>query len=50
MNRGLNKFQTDYILATETFFFFLKTYVALGPRQTNPTMQLLSDTVLIWQG
>lgn len=41
MNQGLNKFQTDYILARETFL--LKAHVAVVPCQTNPVTQLLSD-------
>ncbi len=41
MNQGLNKFQTDYILARETFL--LKTHIAFVPCQTNLVMQLLSD-------
>lgn len=41
INWGLNTFQSDYILARETFS--LKTPVAFVPCQTNPVMQLLSD-------
>lgn len=41
MNWGLNKFQTDYILARETFS--LKTHIAQVLCQTNLAMQLLSD-------
>lgn len=39
MNPGLNKFQTDYILARETFS--PKTHVLSMPSWTNSVMQLL---------
>lgn len=51
MNQGLNKFQTDYILARETFFRWKLTLLWCCVKLTlSCNCWVICHTVIIWQG